>query len=287
MKAPKWSPRSQSNLLRERKLKNEMAQCSALTLASEKSLADLRGQCEDDVARALTGTYEGQIILDGRQREIGDLERKLTALTAYSAGLQKKIEALIPGPQAAKTRQQQQELLARLASERLGKDRLIDGLLQVLRQHLEERGKMTRRMRGVAGAIGLTFQYDRLDEERFNQLLRSLPAEELVLASEGWVAWFLGGSGKRASTKPFRVFGDLLVLQETLASPEIYHSGEEVQLTPEERRMFADKTIGEVVKPEQVDAKVEEAGRQQTFRGKPYDVLTIETLNPAPLLVIK
>jgi len=95
---------------------------------------------------------------------------------------------------------------------------------------LEERAELTAKILTAAEAVDLTVGGDKLDAERFNQLLASLP-EEVTATSERWYGWFIGDQG---GMKSYAVVVDELTLPESLARANSYRFGDKVELTDQE-----------------------------------------------------
>jgi hypothetical protein len=185
--------------------------------------------------------------LEGRTRE-------LMAYRQHLASIESKISALTnPTPLQAGERVERQNAIARLASERLGKDRQTDDLLKNLRQLLAERAALTAQMADALAAIDFTLVKDGLDASRFDDLLAALPSG-LADASEGWTARFLG---EDPDAKPYTAREQFL-LRETLADNGICPVGGRVRLSDGDAHDLASK-IRRIDADEGVEAEVQKS----------------------------
>ncbi len=93
-----------------------------------------------------------------------------------------------------------------------------------------ERVKLTARMAEFTAAIDFTLVEDGLDTRRFDELLAALPAD-LAARSEDWVASFLS---EKQEGEAYNVLEKVLILPESLANPNVYNSGQRVELTEQQ-----------------------------------------------------
>jgi hypothetical protein len=227
-----WSPRSQRNWLAQRKLEQERKRCEDLIHYCERKIAELEkskeGQLKAQIQRrAGSGQFLGRTLT-----ELAEKNAELAAYKERRSLIQSQIEALAsPNPQQIADRAERQNYLAKLAAERLEKDRLVGGAIKGLRGLLEERAELTAKMLAAAEAVDLTVGGDKLDAERFKELLAS--PEEVTATSERWYAWFIGDQG---GMKSYAVVVDELTLPESLARANSYGFGDKVELTDEEAR---------------------------------------------------
>jgi hypothetical protein len=228
-----YSPRSQRNWLAQRKLEQERKSCEGLIHYCERAVGELEKSKEAQLKAQIerqggSGQFFG--------RTLTDLAEKNAELATYKERrtlIQSQIEALAsPSPQQAAERAERQNSLAKLAAERLQKDRLVGGALKALRGLLEERAELTAKMLIGAEAADLTIDDGRLDAQRFEELLASLP-EEVTATSKGWHAWFIGD---QEGMKSYAVVATELRVVESLARANSYAFGDKVELTDEEAR---------------------------------------------------
>jgi len=226
----RYSARSQRNWLAQRKFEQNRERCEALIGYCERQIARLE-VIKESIVNAQTHGKGSTSSLGLYLTELAERTAELTAYKERKAVLQSQIEALLnPAPQQVAERQERQNYLAKLAAERLEKDRLVGGAIKGLRGLLEERAELTAKILMGAEAADLTVGGDKLDAERFKELLASLPAE-VTATSERWHGWFVGDEG---GTQSFAVVVDELTLPESLARAHSYSFSDRVELTDEE-----------------------------------------------------
>jgi chromosome segregation ATPase len=123
---------------------------------------------------------------------IQSIERARTRLKAYEEERTKNQQALTelcPTPARVKARQALQEEFTQAGDKRIKKTRQVQGLLQQLRQALQERIDLGCKMRSAAEGLECDISGDALDEMRFEDCLASLP-DDLLSASETWHGHF-------------------------------------------------------------------------------------------------
>lgn len=197
-----FTERSQASHHRERGLRVDLDKVERAITETKSSIEKLEAEQEHMAAAiAIHGKdyYKSRLeyVTDrlGRERQlIPILEKKREAIIA-------EIEGLKLSAEQSRARLEQQQQFAQLATDRLGKDREIDGLIKELCQKLLERNKLTADMREGGEALELTLAFDALDSDRFEKLLSALP-DDVFDRSDSWQAWFLG---KRAYAKPYVV----------------------------------------------------------------------------------
>ena len=227
-----FSPRSQRSLIYEKGLRDKLAKCDAHIGSLERKIRE----GEESKARQLKCVVEGRTrnahVLPLRLRALEDFNLEVAAFREQRTQIQSEIAALAPTPASAAERAERQRHLARIAAERLEKDRLAEGALKGLRRLLEERAQLTAKMAEAAQAADFTASDDNLDARRFEELLASLPGG-LAAESECWLAWF---TGKEEGLKPYAVVVDQAgsLEPESLASAGFYIFGEMVRLTDQE-----------------------------------------------------
>jgi hypothetical protein len=225
---PTWSQRSQRSLVKQIGLEKALARCERAAIHFEAETARLEDICAGKTARIAQGSPGADRYHVDLLREAEDAKRQATAFREHAARLRTEIESLQPTPKGLFERAETQARLARLATERLGKDRGMEAAIEKLRSLLEERAELTKSMAGIAPTVDLDLDEDGLDEARFAALAATLPTD-LEQRSERWLRQFFGGS--REETKSYTVLRGPFTLPETLGSAEVYPTGAKVELT--------------------------------------------------------
>ena len=190
-----FSERSQMSITREGKLREEHGKISRYISRVESELAEL----ERDKARmARLIAAEGQPLqlrLADCIQHIDEVRASLKAFQEEADKTQRAVDELTPTPAQIEARRALHRELVGFGHERLDKTRQVEGLLQQLRQALEERNELAEKMRNAAKSLKLEISGDGLDEGRFEECLDSLP-ESLLSDSERWHDLFFGESGR-------------------------------------------------------------------------------------------
>ncbi len=153
----------------------------------------------------------------------------IASFKAHAADLQKQIDALFPDAVKAAERAQVQSIVAGQIRARLALDKTLDFRLESVRGILAERAALTSEIR--KGIDALEFEYGfGLDEQRFEDLLRTLP-REMAGESERFVYWFLGQEQGRT---PCRIHGSDIELRETLRAANFFGPDDCPNLAKEE-----------------------------------------------------
>lgn len=221
------SNRSQVRILRAQKLRDDLAACLARIGRVEKQIA----QAKEDSEGSLTAKIEGKpggVALDGRLREIEEMEREVKALKDRAAGLRSQIEALRPTAAQNLARVKAQKLIAKQLRGLVRQAEIVDGAICNLRVQLESGQKALAAMGAVAGTIELTLP--RLWSATLDEMLGSLPGE-IAPEIRKSVSAFLGEDER---PKRFVVRRKVLTLPETLFDCGVYCYGEEVSLSEEQ-----------------------------------------------------
>ncbi len=134
-----------------------------------------------------------------------------------------------PDAVKAAERAQVQSIVAGQIRARLALDKTLDFRLESVRGILAERAALTSEIR--KGIDALEFEYGfGLDEQRFEDLLRTLP-REMAGESERFVYWFLGQEQGRT---PCRIHGSDIELRETLRAANFFGPDDCPNLAKEE-----------------------------------------------------
>ena len=222
------SLRSQRSVKEEWRLESILTTCKAQIGLWERNLATAREGVTRQSARVSAGIGTSHSILKNYVEDVANAERMISAFKEQAATLRSQIDALLPDAAKAAERAEEQKVLAGQVLARLEIDRKLDFALDTVRQILRDRGALTSQIR--EGAMSLEFERGLdLDGERFDALLRML-LQEIAIASEKFVQWFLG-QGNRS---PYTVAGGEFVLPETLHSHNAFRSGDCPSLTEEE-----------------------------------------------------
>ena len=227
-----FSPRSQRVLIFEKGLRAKLAKCEARIGYLERKIREGEQTKTRQMKCVVEGKTQNTQYLGDMLRALEDSNREVSAFREQRTQIQSEIAALAPTPASAAERSERQRYLARLAAERLEKDRLAEGALKGLRRLLEERAQLTAKMADAAQAADFMIADDNLDAQRFDELLASLP-EGVAAESERWLAWF---TGKEEGLKSYAVVVDQAerLEPETLACAGFHGFGETVQLTDRE-----------------------------------------------------
>jgi hypothetical protein len=220
-----FSPRSQTSLQREAKLRQNLENVENEMAYAQKNLTEETQSRERFGKRIAEGEKDGLIVLnlDRCLFEIKGLAARLEILGELKKNIGANIEAecVIPPDRAGV-----QAALAETARRRLDQARQIEDLLETLRAALSKRDALTSEMKGLAERIEFSGDFD---ERRFASLREALV--RVLPESEHWQNWFLGTA---ADTKLYVVRDEFLVLPETLKSPGIYHFGDTVELSEDQ-----------------------------------------------------
>jgi hypothetical protein len=237
-----WTSRSQRSLVRQIGLEKALARCERSVDEYQAEVAHLEGVCEGKIRRTVEGNPSGWLNRAELFQELESAKLQLAAFQDQAGRLRGEIAALVnPTPEEVKRRAEGQARLARLATDRLEKDREIHGAIRKLRSLLEERGKLTTDIGRAADAIDMTVARDGLDQGRFEVLSGSLPSD-LGEESEVWLRAFFGG--RQHGTMSYTVIRGPLTFAESLASAEVYPTGSEVKLIqPEADKLFAEPRV--------------------------------------------
>jgi len=227
-----YSERSQKHWLKQRELENQVTNLKLSISLCERRIA----KAEEITASVIGGKAQGRqyhpVNLGEELGHVEDEKREVAAYKERITSLEAEIKALrCPTPPQRAQRRKHQEHLAKLASERLAVDHRAQAAVQTLRELLEHRLELTEDMRKSAVAIDFTLSADHFDEIRFDQLLGALPAD-LVTASEGWVAQFIGKA--KMKTEVYTVAREGFTRPETLAHCGLYEPDETIRLTKEQ-----------------------------------------------------
>lgn len=229
----KFSARSKRSLLQQDDMQRKLAHLTFTIGNKEVKIDELqrhRDRWFEDSLKRSDGRITQRILVTDSELKVARAE--LAIFEEQSAELQARIAKLIPTPEQAQARAEQQELLAQLAAERLEIDRETEKAIETLRIVIGDRAAVTAKMMECAVALDFTLDDDHLGARRFDELAASLPAD-LAAASERWLSWFRGA---REDAKPYPVNQERLVISETLAHHGVYLRGETVHLNDEEAR---------------------------------------------------
>jgi len=223
------SLRSQKSVEAQWRFESDLKTAEAQVGLWEGNLKKAQAGVTRQSAQVSAGRGVSHAILQTYVKEVGEAEQMVTAFKSQVAGLQAQIDALMPDAAKAAERAEQQNILAGRVLARLELDRKLDAALETVRGILEYRKQMTSEMREAA--LALDFDRDvKLDDERFEALLRALPSDT-ALESQKWVTWSLGQEDDRM---PCTIRGGNATLPETLASHNAFRSGDCVKLTKAE-----------------------------------------------------
>lgn len=227
-----FSPRSQRVLIQEKVLRNKLGKCDAKITYLERTIRELEQAKARQLEFSVTGRNTNGHVLPLMLRDLEGKNLEVAAFREQRTQIQSEIAALAPTPASAAERAERQRHLARLAAERLEKDRLAEGALKGLRRLLDERAQLTAKIVEASRSADLTISDDNLDARRFEELLASLP-EGLAAESERWFGWF---TGQEEGLKPYVVVVDQIerLEPESLVRAGFYGFGETVQLTDRE-----------------------------------------------------
>jgi hypothetical protein len=226
---PQFSLRSQKSIKAEWRLRSDLKTAKAQVGLWEGNLKKAQEGVARQTAQVAAGYGASHAILRGYVKEVGEAEQMITAFKSQVADLEAKIQALMPNAEKAAERAEGQRILWIRVLARLELDRRLDAALEVVRHVLEERAAITSNMREAAIALDFAREV-RLDDDRFEALLRTLPSD-MARESAKWVAWFTGRDGDRT---PCTIQGGQAVLPETLASHNAFQSGDCPMLTKAE-----------------------------------------------------
>lgn len=179
----KWSMISQRARLELARLEADLDKCKGLIFWHEKEVKRCEEISAHQVGLAVRGDGTADYWMPQSLEQLENMRRRVAAFKEHSAALQAKIDALAHPTAQLAERAEKCSLLAKLAAERLDKDRLADRALQELRRILGERAQLTALMSEAASAADFTIVDDCLDKLRFKTLSNLLPAE-LAATSE-------------------------------------------------------------------------------------------------------
>lgn len=230
-KEGKWSARSQRDSLELVRCRAHIERIDIWIKILRKNVDDLESRKAQYVSQVAAGNGSSDLMLAGL---IDDLRSKRERLQAYEdskAELQARIRVLQePSEDRKRERRERQLRIARLAEQRAKVDGEVAAALEGAVKLLNERAELTRSMRQECEAIGFAFVEDHLDEARFEELGKHLPAD-LAQHSREWLDWFFG---KQSNDMVCKVTSESVSIAETLASPNVYLKGETVRMKHED-----------------------------------------------------
>jgi hypothetical protein len=226
-----FSGRSQRSIVVEAGLRKEIRKAESFIDRFQKKLGPLEESKAFLTNRIIAheeNTLQPQ--LDATVTEIANVHG---VIRAYQEERERTIEAVQklnnPDPLATQARLAQQQQLAQLVSDRLDKDRELDGLIREARKVLGQRSALTEEMKKPLAALELVTPQSDL-ETRLEKLAASLP-DDLLSASERWHLAFLG---KEKDARPYVVADEYLLRPETLTHNGLYKFGDTIYLSAEE-----------------------------------------------------
>jgi len=226
-----YSNRSQRSIIIEAGLRKEVRKTESFIDRFQKKLGPLAESKAFLTNRIIAhDEHTLQPQLDVTVTEIANVHG---VIRAYEEERERTLEAIRkldePDPVAIQARLTQQRQLARLASDRLDKDRELDRLAKEVRKVLGERKALTEQMQGPAAALELMMPQSDL-ETRLAKLADSLP-DGLLSTSARWHLSFLG---REKDSRPYVVVDEYLLRPETLAHNGLYKFGDTIHLSEEE-----------------------------------------------------
>lgn len=231
LKGNKFSARSQASFQREARLRDQLSEVQRRISYDQRILSDAQRELDRLMNSASLGSSAAS---EGVPETLERIARQKAVIEAFE-GQRTKIQAQIDAvgavsPAEAKERVANQTALAKLAVERLEVDRMLASTVQMVRNLLEKRSEITDGMLALMRKIEFTLSFDGLDKDRFDNLLKSLPAD-VEGKSKAWVCWFLG---ENQQTERHSVRDETVTFAETLVNANVYRRGEQCDLTPEE-----------------------------------------------------
>jgi hypothetical protein len=225
----KFSARSKQSLFQQDLIDSRIRAVQGIRHVEQREIDELSGHRAGWHERSLKPKDETfvQLVHDA-DADLKRLRERTQGCDEHISEFEAEKAKLIPSPEQAQVRTEQQQLVSSLAVKRLGKDREIAKVVANLRSLLGERSGLTAKMMEVVPTIDFTVDGD-LDARPFNDLLAALPSD-LAADSERWTDWFLGSN---EYAKPYVVRDERLVVAETLASTGIYQRGERIELADE------------------------------------------------------
>lgn len=219
--------RSQASVLREQKLRDDLAACLARIGVIEKQISKAKADAES----CLTGKIEGKpngVALDGRLREIDEMRREVKALKEREASLQSQIEALRPTAAQNRARVKVQKAIVRAVGGFAKQVEQLDAA--VLNAQIIDKAAQELLAKIGKAAATIELELPRAWSSRLDEMLGSLPGESAPEMRNS-VKGFLGEDER---PKRFVVRRKVLTLPETLFDHGVYLYGEEIRLSEEQ-----------------------------------------------------
>lgn len=231
LKRQTFSRRSQGSYQREATLRKQLRSVDDIISRCQRVADSEQAQIDQLSRNSLTEGWPAALI-PKHLSKIQEQKGQIAVFEPQRERIRAQIDALVnPSPEEARQRAETQTAVAELALKRLEEcDRRLADLIRTAGALLEKRAEMTNQIWGLGQNIDFQFDPTGMDERTLNAL-KIVVGCELEASAEKWVDWLLG---ERQETERYVVCDDRIVFAETLASPNIYKRGDQVDLTAEE-----------------------------------------------------